>query len=451
MLRRRFAQSLAAAPVVWAQRPSSAPNIIWITGEDMGPQLSCYGFQQMHTPNIDSIASDGVKFTNAFTTAPVCSSSRSAFMTGHYQIYSGAHHHRSHRKDGFQLPPGVRLITDRLRERGYFTCNVGQITPEVKGAGKTDFNFTNERPFDGKHWSERKAGQPVFAHINFSAPHKGPSFPRARKLMKKLVDPASLQLPPYWPDHPTVRDEFANFLDAIHLLDWEVGVTLDALRKDGILDNSLLFFFGDNGRCLIRGKQWLYDAGVHIPVLMRWPGGPIKAGSVRDDMVVSLDFTAESLRSAGVELPADLHGRPLYGPQAKARSEVFTARDRCDMTLDRIRSVRNQRFSYIRNFMPDRPYTQYNEYIERSYPTLGVMKKLHAEGKLDAAQSLFMAPRKPDEELYDLTADPHEVRNLASSAAHAATLKKMREQVEGWLLAVDDKGRHAEAASAAAL
>jgi arylsulfatase A-like enzyme len=184
---------------------------------------------------------------------------------------------------------------------------------------------------------------------------------------------------------------------------------------------------------------------------MRWPGGPAKAGSVRDDMVLSLDFTAESLRAAGVELPPDLHGRPLYGPQAKPRAEVFTARDRCDMTLDRIRSVRNQRYSYIRNFMPDRPYTQHNEYIERSYPTLGVMKQLFAEGKLNETQSLFMAPRKPDEELYELAADPHEVRNLAGSSAHAATLKKMRAQLDGWLAATGDQGRFPEDPRAAAL
>jgi arylsulfatase A-like enzyme len=442
MRRRDFATMLPAAGLL-AQR-SDRPNILWITGEDMGPQLSCYGFLSTRTENIDRLASEGTRFTHAFTSAPVCSSSRSGFMTGMYQTSIGAHNHRSHRTDGYRLPKGAALITERLREAGYFTCNVREIAPGVTGSGKTDFNFTVDKEFDGTHWNQRAKGQPFFAHLNFTAPHKGPSFPRARKVNKSLVDPAKLELPPYWPDHPVVRDEYANFLDAIQLLDTEVGATLDALKKDGLAQNTVVFFFGDNGRCLIRGKQWCYDAGLHIPLIVRWPGGDAKPGAVRDDLVSALDLSATALWLAGVTLPAGLHGRPLFGPQAQPRGEVYSARDRCDMTMDRIRTVRDKRFRYIRNFMPDRPYTQWNQYIENSYPTLGVMKELHGQGKLNATQSLFMAPAKPPEELYDVLADPHEVNNLAASKPHQGTLLAMRAKIDRWVWETNDQGRFPE-------
>jgi arylsulfatase A-like enzyme len=350
--------------------------------------------------------------------------------------------------DGYRLPEGARLITDRLRDAGYFTCNVREVAPGVTGTGKTDFNFTAEQPFNGTHWSQRAKGQPFFAHLNFQAPHKGPAFPRARKQVRDLIHPEKLELPPYWPDHPVVRDEFANFLDAIHLLDTEVGATLDATKKEGLADNTVVFFFGDNGRCLIRGKQWCYDAGLHIPLIIRWPGGDAKPGSVRDELVTALDLSATVLSLAGIEIPPSLQGRPLFGPKAVARDEIYAARDRCDMTMDRIRCVRDKRMKYIRNFMPDRPYTQWNHYIEQSYPTLAVMKQLHAQGKLNDTQSLFLAPRKPEEELYDVIADPHEVRNLAGSKDHQAALLAMRAKIDRWVWQTNDQGRFPESPAA---
>lgn len=449
MHRREALATLAGAPAFLTQS-TQKPNIVWLTGEDMGPALSCYGHPFMRTPNLDWLASQGVRFTRAFTTAPVCSASRSAFMTGVYQTTTGAHHHRSHRKDGYALPSGVKLITDRLRERGYFTCNVREVAPGVGGTGKTDFNWNAKKPFDGTHWNQRAKGQPFFAHINYQAPHKGPSFPLARK-QNYLVDPKQLVLPPYWPDHPVVRDEYANHLDAINLLDSQIGVTLKALERDGLLDNTIIAFFGDNGRCLIRGKQWLYDAGIHIPLIVRWPGGDAKPGSVRDELVLSLDNTATALWFGGIPMPDKLDGRPLFGPLARRRDHTIHARDRCDMTLDRIRCVRTERFKYIRNFMPERPHTQFNNYIETSYPTLGVMKELHKQGKLDATQSLFMADRKPEEEFYDLLHDPYEVKNLAGSAAHKAEIGRMRGQLDAWIASTGDRGQYPEKPEAAVL
>lgn len=417
------------------------PNVLWILAEDLGPQLHCYGYPLVETPNLDQLASEGARFTRAFTTAPVCSASRSAFNTGVYQTTTGAHNHRSHREDGYKLPAGVELVSERLRRHGYFTANIREVAPGVKGSGKTDFNFTEPKPFDGTHWRQRKAGQPFYAQINFTETHKGPAFVEARK-QAKLIDPKSVPLPPYYADHPVIRNEFANYLDTVNLLDKKVGVLLAELKKDGLLDDTVIFFMGDNGRCLLRGKQWLYDAGIHVPMMVRWPG-VVKPGTVREDPVISLDMTATTLKAVGLPLPELFHGQPLYGEQVKPRGHIVAARDRCDMTVDRIRCVRDSRYKYIRNLMPDRPYTQFNEYIQTQYPTLNTMKQLHAEGKLNATQQLFMQPRKPEVEFYDTQTDPHEVNNLAGDVKVAGLMKKMSAQLDTWMKETGDRGAEA--------
>ncbi len=445
MHRRDFISAAGAAfvpgPRSVAQSATNRPNILWLTAEDNGPQWGCYGYPLVRTPNVDRLASEGARFTRAFTSAPVCSSSRSGFMTGMYQIATGTHHHRSHRGDGYRLPEGVRLVTDHLRAQGYFTANIGRnFSPELGGTGKTDFNFKAEKPFDGDQWNQRKPGQPFFAHFNFQATHKGPAFPLARK-QKYLIDPKRVDLPPYYADHPGIRNEFANYLDCIDLLDTQVGFVLDRLNKDGLADNTVVFFFGDNGRCLLRGKQWCYDAGIHVPLIVRSPGGLVEAGSVREDPVSIIDLTATAIALAGAEPPRNMHGMALIGPGAKQKDYVFAARDRCDMTLDRIRAIRTRNYKYIRNFMPERPYTQHNDYILGSYPTFSVMKQLHAEGKLEGTELLFMQPRKPDEELYDVLADPHEVNNLAGSPRHQHIRGALRARLEQWLVETNDQGR----------
>ena len=421
-------------------------NILWIIGEDMGPQLGCYGYPLVQTANLDRLASQGVRFTRAFTTAPVCSAARSAWNTGMYQTSIGAHHHRSHRKDGYTLPQGVDLVSRRLRSHGYFTANVREIAPGLKVNGKTDFNFTVPDAFEGTHWRERRKDQPFFAQINFQETHKGPAFIEARKQQTR-VDPAKVPLPPYYPDHPVVRDEFANYLDAMNLLDRKVGTVLKMLDDEGLAANTAVFFFGDNGRCLIRGKQWLYDAGIHIPLLVRWPG-VTKPGTVREDPVSSIDIPATAMAMAGLALPSNMHGQVMLGPGAKRRDHIFAARDRCDDTVDRIRCIRTSRYKLIRNFMPERPYTQANKYIETQYPTLGVMKKLHGEGKLNDTQALFMQPRKPEYELYDVVADPHEVRNLADAPRHKKAFQELSPKLESWIEESNDQGRLPEQESA---
>lgn len=424
-----------------AQNTKDRPNILWILGDDLGPQLGCYGDRLVRTPNVDKIASEGVRFTHCFTTAPVCSPSRSGWNTGVYQTTTGTHNHRSHRKDGYRLPDGVRLVSHRLKDAGYFTVNATDIAPGVRAAAKTDFNFQTDPPFDGTHWNQRAKGQPFYAQINFTAPHKGPVWPQARK-QKQLVDPQKVELPPYYPDDPIVRNEVANYLDAVNLWDVQVGAVMDSLKREGLLENTVIFVFGDNGRCLLRGKQWLYDPGTHVPLIVRWPG-VTKAGTVRRDQTIALDITATTLDAAGLEHPKLFHGQSLFG-KAKARQMVFTARDRCDMTVDRIRAVRDGRYKLIRNFLPDRPYTQYNEYITQNYPTQQVLKDWHAKGKLNAVQAQWMVERRPEFELYDLQSDAHEVVNLAGHKEHASTLRRLSGALDGWIAETRDQGRTLE-------
>ena len=441
--RRQYLFGSAASGLAAAQTRTRRPNILWILSEDMSPQLACYGEPLVQTPNLDKLASEGTRFNNAFTTAPVCSASRSAFATGMYQTAIGSHNHRTvHKKP---LPSGVRHISEYLREAGYFT--VLSAPPPGKrsgrgtgpaGSGKTDYNFTIEKPFDGYDWSQRPSGKPFFAQLTLQESHKGYGWPLGRKETPH-IDPAKINLPPYWPDHPVARDEYANYLEAIQLVDRYVGDVIKRLKDEGELDNTLIFFMGDNGSCLFRGKQFLYEGGIRVPLIVRWPA-QIAAGAVREDLVCALDMTAATLAAAGVSVPATMHGRDFLAKTHTPRPHIFAGRDRCDTAIERMRCVRDAQYKYIRNYLPGIPYMQENPYKEKEYPTWNLVKELHREGKLNAVQSLFAADRKPVEELYDLKADAHEVRNLAVDKAHADRLLSMRKLLDNWLADVGDKG-----------
>jgi arylsulfatase A-like enzyme len=411
---------------------SSRPNILWIIADDLGAELGCYGVSIMRTPAIDNLASEGARFTRCFTTAPVCSPSRSALMTGMYQTTINAHDHRSLTT----LPTGIKPITDYFRQAGYFTANVKTIAPGFESRGKTDYNFKVEKPFDGEDLDDLTNHQPFFAELQLFEPHRGSWKPG--QSMEYRVDPGKVVLPPYYPDHPVARKDWAGYLDTIDYLDAEVAAILKRIEKHGLARDTIVFFFGDNGRCHVRDKQWLYEGGLHIPLIVRWPGH-INPGTVREDLVSAIDISATSLKIAGVNLPKGLQGQVFLGSNAVPRKYIFGARDRCDETVDRIRSVREDRYKYIRNFMPERPYTQANAYKERQYPVLALMKRLHADGTLTPEQELFMAPRKPPEELYDLNSDPHELHNLAASTKHEAILSELRTALQKWMDECDDR------------
>lgn len=430
---------------------SQRPNVLYVILEDCGADLACYGEPLVRTPHLDRFASSGIRFTHAYATSPVCSASRSALMTGCYQTAIGSHQHRTWPWKRRPLPHPVRHMCDWFRAAGYYTCNLrgtdeqrrGRQVHGADGHGKNDVNFLVEprqpfAPFDGISWKGGAPGQPFFAHITISETHKGPGWTIARERpASERVDPDKVKLPPYYPDHPIARDEYANYLDAIQLVDTYVGELLARLEADGLADNTVVVISADHGQCLFRSKQFLYDGGLHIPLLVRFPDGR-GAGTVDDRLVSGVDIAPTLLGFAGVRLPAGAtHGYDLFAPDASARDCVFAARDRMDLSVDRMRAVRTHRYKYIRNDLPAVPYMQANAYKEKNYPTWNLVKHLAAEGGLSPEAALFAAPVKPMEELYDVVEDPHEVRNLASDPAHASVLRELRQRVELWCAEYD--------------
>ena len=414
-------------------------NVLWIYGEDLSPDIGCYGTPAVQTPNIDRLASEGVRYTNAFVTCPVCSPSRSALITGAYQTSFGAHQHRSERET--PLSPPIQLITDRFREAGYFTSN--SPGPPFRRRGKTDFNFLAPEPFDGIDWSERGAGQPFYAQCNIPDTHRVFTRDPARP-----VDPNDAELPPYYPDHPLARADWAQYLESVQVVDRKVGQILERLDEEGLADSTAVFFLSDHGRAHPRCKQFLYDGGIRIPLIARIPGG--ERGVVKDDLVSGVDLAPTALALAGLPLPDYMEGVPFLGEGAETREYVVAARDRCDGTDDRIRCVRTKTRKYIRNFHPERPYLQFNAYKKLQYPVLALMEVLRARRELDEAQLPFMAERRPAEELYDLEADPFETNNLAEDPAHQDDLEGLRNRLDGWIRATGDRGEQPEDPASAA-
>jgi N-sulfoglucosamine sulfohydrolase len=445
--------SASAAPAANIAPPVRPPNILYIIMEDIGPQLGCYGEPLVQTPHVDRFAAQGIRFSNAFSCAPVCSASRSALMTGCYQTSIGCHQHRTWHWNKRPLPDPTRHICDWFRAAGYFTCNLMPTADKLRnarfrlngarGSGKLDLNFTVTSPapgdpFDGNDWNQRRTDQPFFAHITLIETHhaSGGWKVARRQPPAELVDPDRVKLAPYYPDHPVARDEYANYLDAIHLSDGYVGEMLDRLIQEGLAENTIVVLSSDHGP-LFRGKQFCYDNGLRIPLIVRFPDGR-KAGTVEDRLVSGIDLAPTFLGFAGITAPPGaMQGCDIFDSNVAPRTEIFAARDRMDTSIDRMRVVRTERFKYIRNYLPAIPYMQPNQYKELNYPTWNLVKRLKREGKLTPEAALFAADLKPIEELFEITADPSEVRNLAANAAHAATLKKMRSRVDAWVKNTD--------------
>ena len=439
-----------AAPARAADSPPPKPNILWLIAEDLGPELACYGTKEVSTPNLDRLAADGVRYTRCYS-GMVCSPSRSSFMTGMYATTIGAHQHRTPNKQ--PLPEGVRLITEWMRDAGYFTANVVQLPAACgfKGTGKTDWNFIPAgKPFDSADWAELKPHQPFFAQVNFKETHRAYKAP-------KRADPAKVAIPPYYPDHPVTRQDWADYLDDISELDRKVGAVLAQLQADGLADRTIVVFFGDNGQSMVRGKQFCYEEGLHVPLLIRWPKdfpppAQFRPGTVDARLLEAIDFAPTMLALAGAPKPAKMQGRVFLGDRAEPPRELaFGARDRCDETAMRIRTVRDDRYRYIRNFTPEVPFLATNAYKAKQYPVWNLLPELHAQGKLTPAQEFLCQPRMPDEELYDLQNDPWEIHNLATSTRpeDQAALKKLQAALEKWIADTNDQGRFPEKASAA--
>ncbi|MFG0294939.1 MAG: sulfatase, partial [Maioricimonas sp. JB045] len=323
----------------------SRTNVLWIVSDDLGVELGCYGEQHVATPNLDRLAREGVRFARAFASSPVCSSSRTAFITGMYQTTVGGHHHRTRKMPA--LPDGVRPLTAIFRDAGYYVCNMNRPTGS-RGKAKVDYNFQHGELFDGNDWSGRAEGQPFFAQLQIKQPQR-----------PFVSDPSpdrwqQVDLPPQYPDHPVTRRDWANYLASIEVMDAKVGEVLDRLDAEGIADNTLVVFFGDHGRPHVWGKQWLYEGGIHVPLIIRWPGH-LAPGTVDDRMISLIDLAPTTLAAVGITPPATMQGVDFLAEDFAGRDAVFAARDRCGDALDRIRSVRTDRFKYIRNFEPQRP------------------------------------------------------------------------------------------------
>jgi N-sulfoglucosamine sulfohydrolase len=425
-----------------AERPR--PNVIWIFADDAGLAFGCYGQPQVKTPNVDRLAAEGRRYTHCFTTSPVCSPSRSALFTGRYQTTINSHNHRTANPQ--PLPAGVKTITDHFRAAGYFTVNLAPAAgagregnPQALAAsGKTDLNFAIERPYDGRDWKQRQPGQPFFAHVNMQAPHRGAPWLAARNRPDHF-DRATLNLPAYYPDHPVVIDDYVNYLKAIELFDQHVGELRARLEAEGLLENSILVVMGDNGECLFRSKQFLYDGGLRVPLIIRWPDRR-HAGTVDHQLISGIDVTAAVLALAGLRPDAGMHGRNFLNAAAVPRDHIIAARDRMGLGSDRMRAVRTARYKYIRNYLPGIPYMQINPYKERSYPPWNLIKQLGREQKLTPEAALFAAESKPFEELYDLENDPDELRNLARDPAHVVALRDLRAKLDRWLAEHPDQG-----------
>lgn len=428
---------LAAAGCAFAQS-AARPNILWLSTEDMGNELACFGDPHAITPAIDKLAREGVRYSHAYTVAGVCAPSRTGIISGMYPSSLGANHMRS----AAVIPAWARPFPAYLRDAGYYCTN----------NAKTDYNFANtpkdvwDESSRDAHWRNRRNGQPFFAVFNFEVTHESRLVLRGEPFLKQTPqvrpeqrqDPARLRtLPPYHPDTPESRRDWANYYETITQMDTLAAARLRELEDAGLLEDTIVMFWGDHGVGLPRAKRWLYESGTRAPIIVRVPEkwrvrGQARPGGEDRRLVSFLDLGPTVLNLAGLPVPAHMHGQPFLGPNLPpARRYIHGARDRMDERYDLIRSVRDERFRYIRNYMPHVPYYDHIRTAEQG-PTMKELRRLHAEGALPAAAAQFMAGSKPAEELYDLSRDPHEVRNLAADPAHRRTLERMRAEHLRW-------------------
>ncbi len=434
------------------------PNILWIVAENFDLDFGCYGAQHVHTPHVDQLAASGVRFTNVFSTSPVCAPSRSAFFTGMYATTTDMHNMRSHREDDFRLPPGVRPLTHHLQDLGYTTANIKTIGERVVGTGKLDLNFVNEGPlYSTDDWSELKSRQPFFAQINMPEAEydiydrQSADKPRVKWVGEEwhpqIATPDNVEPPPYYPDHPVVRQEWARYLNSASGMDVRIGWILKQLQADGVADDTIILFFADNGRLEARGIHWCFDSGIHVPLVISWPRNfPAPAdmpqGSANDQVIGLLDLTATTLHLAGGSRPALMQSRVFLGEHADPpRRYAFSARDRIDETVVRQRSVRGARYHYIRNYTEGAGFATLNRYKEKCFLVKPLMREMLAAGKLSGPARDLMQPF-PRELLFDTQEDPYEVTNLAQSQQpeHVQALARLRAALDTWVSDTGDRG-----------
>lgn len=418
------------------------PNILWIIVEDMSCHFGYQGEELVTTPHVDRLAGEGVVYSNVYVTAPVCSASRSAMITGMYQTSIGAHHHRSSRgEQKIHLPEGIRTIPEMFMEAGYYTCNSNE-TFDRKGKEDYNFVYNSEELYNGIDWEGRAEGQPFFAQVQLRG-GKLRNVPKWYDEVTASLDPDVLvnkdevTLPPYYPDVETFRYDWASYLNSVTYTDREVGQVMSRLETEGLMDNTVVFFITDHGISQARGKQFLYDEGSKIPFIV-WAPDRVKH-ALNEDLVNHLDMAATSLQLAGIDIPEYMDANPLLGESYTPREFIISARDRCDETVDHIRSVRRGNYKYIKNYLPQRPYLQPCRYKDGK-PWMPVLRELDSQGELNDLQQLVTAKTRPEEELYDLSKDPFEIHNLAGDTQYAQVLEQMREDLVYWIVETGDQG-----------
>jgi len=410
------------------------PNILWLTVEDIGPHLGCYGDKAAETPELDAFAQRSLLYQNAWSTAPVCAPARTTLISGLYPPSTGSEHMRSMTK----LPEGMLMYPNLMRKAGYYCVNPGKEDYNLEKTGKVWDSINKRNP-----WQELKQKQPFMAVINHTGTHE--SKIRTRPHEQRL-DPKKVRVPAHHPDTPEVRRDWAQYLDNIHTMDGWFASQLKRLKDAGLSENTIVFFYGDHGSGMPRHKRWTYNSGLQVPLIVYVPEKfrslapkDYAPGAKTDRIVGFIDLAPTVISLAGAKPPETMQGHAFMGShEAPEQPYGFGFRGRMDERYDLVRSVRNKRFIYIRNYMPHKIYGQYIQYMFVT-PTTQKWRDMFDAGELNDVQSRFWQT-KPYEELYDLEADPDEIHNLVGSSAHDAVLNELRTAHEEWVFRVRDVG-----------
>ena len=432
-------QALTDQPVL-----PDRPNILWLVAEDLSPIIPAFGDDTVATPNLDRLAAEGVRYTRVFSTSGVCAPSRAALATGMYQNRIGAQHMRTTNVSGFGVdglipyeavpPPFVKMHSQYFREAGYYTSNNAKEDYQFRKA-VTAWDDSSRTA----HWRNRGPDQPFFSVFNFNITHESQIWVQAENPLRVPED-LEVPIPPYLPDTAVAQRDVRQVYSNIVAMDEQVGQILEELEQDGLLESTVIFWYSDHGGPLPRQKRLLYDAGLQVPMIIRYPDR-WRAGELDDQLISFVDFKSTALSLAGIEPPEYVDGRAFAGEfqSSESRLYIHAAADRFDRQYDTIRAVRDDRFKYLRNYHPEQGYYLPLTYREQM-PIMQELLRLRDQNGLTEAQSQWFRENKPAEELFDTLADPHELTNLALDPAYSDKLLELRAELDRWLSGFDDKG-----------